>query len=563
MSMSSDSFESPDAAPSRRTVPRLSSRPLKTLAPKPTLEKRPVSQRGANLRATSSGARLRSCPICPISQRGVCRLSSHESYVKKECKSAPQPGDGPLQPQSRQNAVSDTAYANSYVYRFAQGFVDRNIAAGRVDPFCKLPVPDSTHPQMHRLFHDCKHPPTFPISSSFSGHTMANRLLSVFTVQLNRTVNFPRPSCFTSDPVGGILAPISMIDPAVCLSVISMSAMAAGMRLGQQARNPSAQSLYSQATRVLRGRLSNNSRTDETILAATTLFVISTQFAVESAVRQTRKTVRDLVQARGGVSQLGMGGVLAEYVTMAEVLAALWMKDEPYVIGEAMPGYLTAPPTAIYGAAFYSPHILESLHPTMLEICFTMCRMTEVLEKALREDATPLEYVYFYSTLKWVSIRRAQFRARCYNSGTKDECISNVIEIFRSNVFSTQPENKSFNFGICSQLQPALVRTNISSYWEDQVQMLIWALFVVGTIEFEWESRYWFVDLLRRSISYKYANGDWPGTWRQEIMQSLKLYLWSELRFAESFARICDELERLAKRQAETGRSSLLAIGKQ
>ena len=376
---------------------------------------------------------------------------------------------------------------------------------------------------------------------------------------MDRALSFPRPSCFTSDPVGGVLAPAAMIDPAVCLSVISMSATAAGMRIGQQARNALSQALYSQANRLLRGRLGNHPSTDETIIAATTLWVVSLPFGNETVVIQNRTVVRDLVTKRGGPFLLG--GVLAEYITWAEILSALWLNNEPYILSEAIPGFLIAPPPIIYGAAFHSPHALESLHPSTIEICLTMCRLTELLEKAVREDATPQEYIYFYSTLKWVSIQRARFRAGCYNSGTKDECISNVIEIFRINVFSTQPENKSFNSRFCSQLRSALLRTNITSYWDEQIQILIWALFVVGTIDYKWESRHWFMDLLRQSISYRYANRDWPSTWREEALQNLTSFLWSELRFAEPFVRICDELEHLPIPHAETEMDRCLAIG--
>jgi hypothetical protein len=385
----------------------------------------------------------------------------------------------------------------------------------------------------------------------------SNLLAPVFTVQLNRAVNFPRPSCFTSDPVGGALAPAAMIDPAVCLSVTSMSATTAGVRLGQPARNASAQSLYGQAKRLVYERLGNSYTTDETIMAAITLLVVSISFGNEAAIRQNRRAVRDLVARRGGPSRLGMGGVLADYIIWAEVLGALWLKDEPFYCSEATPGFLMTPPPAVYGAGFSSPPVLESLHPSMIEISFTMCRLTEVLEKATREDATPHQFIYFYSTLQWISVRRAQFRASCYNTGTKDECVSNVIEIFRCNVFSTQPESRTLNFDFCSQLQHALMRTDLFSYWNGQTQILIWALFVVGTVEFEGESRRWFMDLLRRSISHRYATEDWPGTWRQEALQNLKAFLWSEVRFAESFVKICDEVEQLNALEA----GSIMAPG--
>jgi hypothetical protein len=238
---------------------------------------------------------------------------------------------------------------------------------------------------------------------------VSNRLVPVFTVQLSRAVNFPRPSCFPSDPVGGGLAPVAMIDPAVCLGVISMSATTTGLRLGQPARNASAQSLYGQAMRLVYERLGNSSTTDETIMAAITLLVVSVLFGNEAAIKQNRRVVRDLVARRGGPSQLGMGGVLADYLIFGEVFGALWLKDEPFYVSEATPGFLMTPPPVVYGAGFSSPPILESLHPNMIEICFTMCRLTEVLEKATREGATPQEFIYFYSTLKWVSVRRMNY----------------------------------------------------------------------------------------------------------------------------------------------------------
>jgi hypothetical protein len=167
MSASSDTAATPDATVSRRTVPRLSLRPLKTLAPKPPQAEQPGSQRSATTRATSSAVGLWSCPICPAFRRRACRLSSHKFFAK-ESKRVHEPANGAVQLPSRQNAANDAAYANSYAYLFAQSFVDSDMAAGRVDPFYRLPVPDSTHPQLHRLFHDCK-PLVLSNTSNFPG----------------------------------------------------------------------------------------------------------------------------------------------------------------------------------------------------------------------------------------------------------------------------------------------------------------------------------------------------------------------------------------------------------
>lgn len=176
MATSSESTETADRTPSRPTVPRLSRRPLKPLAPKPPQAERSGFTGSANPRAISSVAEPSSCTICPAFRRRACRLTSHKSFVNGS-ERAHQPADGTIQTQSRQSGFNDAAYASSYAYRFAQIFVDSNIAAGRVDPFYKLPVPDSAHPQMHRLFHDCGSLPPVPTHSSFLQCTMSNRPL--------------------------------------------------------------------------------------------------------------------------------------------------------------------------------------------------------------------------------------------------------------------------------------------------------------------------------------------------------------------------------------------------
>jgi hypothetical protein len=169
MSPSLDSAETSDAATARRTAARQPLRLLKTLAPKPPQPQRPVSSRRTNATTVLSVVGRGSPLTCPVCRRRACRLSSHRSWAKDSNK----PGDGTVPLHIRQNVINDTPYANSYAYRFAQSFVDVSIAAGRVDPFYQLPVPDSTHPQLHRLFHDCKYRPPFPTHSTpFGPHVL-------------------------------------------------------------------------------------------------------------------------------------------------------------------------------------------------------------------------------------------------------------------------------------------------------------------------------------------------------------------------------------------------------
>jgi len=148
--------------------------------------------------------------------------------------------------------------------------------------------------------------------------------------------------------------------------------------------------------------------------------------------------------------------------------------------------------------------------------------------------------------LRWVSIRRPQFRAECFNTGTIDECVSLTTEIYRTNVFATQEENRLFNLDHCSQLQRALLCTDVAALWGENVQLLIWVLFTVGTISPDWDTRIWFINLLYRAVSTStksWYKSRWPHWWREQTLQNLTNFIWSKVRFAKAFENICDELE--------------------
>ena len=362
-------------------------------------------------------------------------------------------------------------------------------------------------------------------------------------------MNFPRPSYFTSDLLGGVIASTAMVDPLVCLSVVAASAANAGMRAGLQARNTTALSLFSQALKVLKERLTLNPRTpsDETLMAAATMWVISIPFGDKSSVRSHGKAVRDLVANRGGLPMLGFTGLLAQYIAWTDVFAALVLKEAP-ILERCDPPLIPPELPRVYGAKLYSP-LTADLHPVLIEICRSTCRLTELLEKALREGVSSQEYIYFYTKLKSQSYDRAEFLATCHNSGTIDDCIANAIEIYRINVFSTQPENRNVTLDFCSHLYTAFSKTDLASFWNNQVDLLIWVLFVVSTISYDFETKNWFVDLLQRAIAARYDGQDWPAGWEEGEMENLRGLVWSDVRLSGSFTNTCMQLGRQSKQR--------------
>jgi hypothetical protein len=88
---------------------------------------------------------------------------------------------------------------------------------------------------------------------------------------------------------------------------------------------------------------------DETILAAKLLWNVSAAFGDDAAVRSHGKAVRGLVAARGGLAELGMGGVLAQYISYNEISCDLVLKDDAHLASPIDPGSLQESPAHVYG----------------------------------------------------------------------------------------------------------------------------------------------------------------------------------------------------------------------
>lgn len=345
--------------------------------------------------------------------------------------------------------------------------------------------------------------------------------------------------------MGGAIAQAAMIDAAVCYSILALGASIAGVRNGVQGRNVRALSFYGQAMRAVSGVLNNEAQSprDETILAATTLWNVSGAFGDAAAVHSHGKAVRGLVATRGGLAELGMGGVLAQYISFSEILYTLVLKDDAHLPRARDPGSFHPSPAAVYGRAFGDPSVSNSLHPNLVQICLTACRLTEIMEKAAREDVTPQEFMFFVAKMWFAATERARFLAKCYNSGTINECILVVVEIFATNVFLKKPVGRFLNVSFCSQLHRALMQTNLQTFWDDKIDLLVWVLFITGTNEFEFDEKELFLDLLRRAISSRYDSKEWPPDWRERELENLTSLVWSKVRLTDAFRKICDALE--------------------
>ena len=360
-------------------------------------------------------------------------------------------------------------------------------------------------------------------------------------------VTFPRPAAFSSDLVGGAIATAAMIDSVLCLSVLSAASVSLAMKKNLSTRTAMALSFNGQAMQSLRERLisSPGLPTDATIMAATILWALSVPFGDLPAAESHGNAVSALVAQRGGLSSLGMAGVLAQVILWSDAHCALFLMEEPRFEHTFHSTFLQEPPEQVYGQAFEDDRILESVQPSVGEICLAASRLIELLEKANDEGSTAHEYLYFISKLDELEIHRAIICSKLKGLGTKDECVGIALEILVHNVIWLPSHHRSLTLEFCSRLQTALIQTDISTCWDDEIDLLRWILFVVGTVSPPWDGKKWFIDLLHRAVSFEYSNDEeWPFVWKDKELQNLKRFVWSEVRLEDACRKVCAVLER-------------------
>jgi hypothetical protein len=418
--------------------------------------------------------------------------------------------------------------------------VDPTLAASKVDPFFDLPV-ENDKIEMHRLFFDCTTEPPVPLFT----HVFPDLSLLDFTIECARSINVPRPPEIASELIQSPFFVPAMNDPALCLSVLACAAAAIPNRLGQSARNVTALTLVGMAMQALRERMNSDPEniTDSTIVAATFLWAVNSLLEDPTAMKAHAASVYSLVHARGGLGRLGMTGAAAIFISWVDILHGI-ISVEPCHFQEIVaPGPFTRPPAQIYGAFFETERAAMLLDHRLIEVCRNSCRDSEILEKAVESGISAAEYVHLISRLRYSLIQRTSLHAEFDNSGSANECVIIALEFIHMMTFHEAQDQKMLLKDKTRRFVRALRRTGGSTFWATDVEVLIWILFVIVLVPYEFDSRDWCMDLLVRTLVAQFGDDDWPQDWQEQVREDyLQPLVWSNTRCAEPFEKICQSL---------------------
>ena len=470
---------------------------------RPRHHPRDASQRSSNHPASSQEPRR--CAVC---WRRDCRLVSHKLYAARpKCRQSQPPSTDDPQPQ-----LSLTA----------------SIGNARIDPFFDLPVgrPD---PDMQQHFRDF-----FTTQGSWMTRPVRIRAFDA--------AYFP------------VLMRQALADPALCHTFIAMAATYSCIH-GHGFRAPDAKllSIYGRTFKVLRrqiGQASQGKQLDSTIMATINLLMChGLAFGDKTAIAAHPAALKHLVDACGGLCNLNAQP--ASLTLWADLYVTLYTGKRPVFLDQArvMPDIpLSNPPSAVYGSGLNDLRNCSLISQSLLDVCLNTCRLTELLEDRVLGNTNPARWEYFNYKRNAMAMRNGMVHSELFGSGTKAECISIIHNLFLFLVLRLMPWNAPL-INLCEQLQSALLASGLDDYWGQDIDTLLWVLFMLMAGAEHWPNKHWALEVLLATLSHRYRSEQhkWPPEWCEMQRLNLMRFTWSEMYLTDSFKTTCRDLVTLSQ----------------
>ena len=349
----------------------------------------------------------------------------------------------------------------------------------------------------------------------------------------------------------------ALADPALCHTFIAMAATYSCIH-GHGFGAPDAKllSIYGRTFKVLRrqiGQAGQGKQLDSTIMATINLLMChGLAFGDKTAIAAHPAALKHLVDACGGLSNLNAQP--AALTLWADLYVTLYTGKTPVFLDQArvMPDIpLSNPPAAVYGSGLTDLRNCGLISQPLLDVCLNTCRLTELLEDRVLGNTNPARWEYFNYKRNAMAMRNGMVHAELFGSGTKAECISIIHNLFLFLVLRLMPWNAPLT-NLCGQLQSALLGSGLDDYWGQDIDILLWVLFMLLAGAEHWSDRHWALDLLLATLSHRYRSEqhEWPPEWREMQRLNLIRFTWSEMYLTDSFRATCRDLATLSQSPA-------------
>jgi len=448
---------------------------------------------------------------CSVCWSKNCQLKSHREYI--------------IQQKIQQQKVKALGEQGRTISPLSKVFVSP-IGNGRLDPFTALPV-EGLSKEALDLFH------------------------SFFTDQASQLDVVPKRLAFDSTYMP-LLLKQAYSDSATCHSCLAMAATYAAVH-GRDLRSPDEKlsRVYEAALRALRGQLiqENGKPRTSTVMAAVNLIMAQAiGMCDKEALSAHRIGIESFVRAWGGIHNLEPQ--LVALIIWTDYWATLFTGLPPlykHLLSDIEINF-ERPPAQICGHAFDEPRMRAIISPMLLENCQITCRLVELMEDKVNKTSTPARWQYWTYKRDCMAIRNAVVHSDLFGSGTKAECLGLTMNMVLILVLRMVPWKSPAN-ELCDQMKTALLVSGAqSSFWNLDIDILLYILFIFAAAGKYWDDRSWALGLLQQTLEAKYGplRADWPTNWEEQEMFNLGRFAWSRVLLGSAFRNTCAEVNLMA-----------------
>lgn len=337
----------------------------------------------------------------------------------------------------------------------------------------------------------------------------------------------------------------AMQDTELCLSILAMAAAAVPARAGGSPRNVVSLTLVGAAMQQMRERIDSDPGkiTDATVVSVTFLWAVNAWLEDTDAMESHGKSVFAFVQARGGMSELGMVGAVARIIRWTEILHALIFSNPCQYLDATDPTPVSESTPCRYGAFWLLARTPEAaeISVDVVAACQQNCALIAMLEHVEAEGVTAMKYTFLLDKLCFLYVNESLLRATYHGIGDLNACICFALSLIKIKCCYGEGQPQLLITANAVALVKAVKAAGGPSFWQKDLDMLIWLLFVAAMLPEKFEDKNWCVTLLSQAVAIKFGeDGDWPSSWREDIRDCLRSFVWSDLRLASLFRKVCN-----------------------
>ncbi|RFU29346.1 hypothetical protein B7463_g6993, partial [Scytalidium lignicola] len=368
--------------------------------------------------------------------------------------------------------------------------VDKYLPAGRVDPFNCLAL--SMTSSMHQLF---DHYAT-----------------------ILGPLHYPPPRCQGRNPMTLTWISSALHDDALLHSTLCSSGGFLHGNANKPSRDPQLLANYYQhkaeAMRLVNERVSstdlNLATSDGTLGAVALLVTGQTVHGDFNEMMAHMRGMARLVELRGGLSRLGMGGLLAGELIWCDNISAFIIGSRPLFdlppnifstlttfTDPEINALFDAPPPTAENSLLYRRNISSVLSEDLIPVLQDLNTMTTLLNliPALTETDM-LVYDRKRAILQHSLARLQDSSASTKREFTTAACLLAAIGYSILALWGFRPPMESYN-NMAYRFKPAFLLTDLGNHWGAWWEMLLWALFISGFISGGTDERFWFYEKIQ------------------------------------------------------------------